>query len=375
MVKRTSGQELYSRNDKEKKQHKDKESRFWTQIEQIDRQKLKYEKMKAIDEKLAALSKLEFEVIDYKALLTRVPWQDWPIPDYSFLIEEARITTESKYFLPILIRGALLAVLGVIWLASSHIGLLWISGTVFIALGVSLFLKYNERSNQIIKAVCDAHLEVENKKNEEMRRLAEAKLLHEKAEDERIESIENLLKGEVDSVSGRLDEIFKEKALPFFINIDIDLYDNIPLIKVWLPDKTVIPIQEATLLSSGRINYRDKDIREINKQYIEVCAATIMQIISFIYMNVPSFDVGYAFGIIKGEAEDSCVLTINFDREKLKTACQASSGLSAVQILHAEFKSDNFLNFLPQQTRLPEEWKDVEPKQIRNLKFKVLHKN
>jgi hypothetical protein len=128
-------------------------------------------------------------------------------------------------------------------------------------------------------------------------------------------------------------------------------------------------------LSSGRIIYKDKDIRGINKQYLEVCAATVMQLIAFIYTNVPSLDVGYAYGIIKGEIDDPCVLNIGFNREKIKTACQSSSGLIAIQSLQAEFKSDSSLNFLPLQPIFPDEWKEAETKQIRNLKLRILQKN
>lgn len=351
------------------------ESRFWTQLEQIDRQRLKFEKMQAHEEKLAALSKLEFQDVDYQALMARVPWQAWPIPDFSYLVEEARITTESKYFLPVIIRGALLAILAVIWLASSQIILLWVSGTIIIAMAVSLVLVVNERSNAIIQAVCDAHLEMENRKNAEIEKLEQARLLHEKAEDERIEQVQKLLEGEIGSVVLRLEEIFKQKTLPFYLNIDIDLYNNIPLVKIWLPDKTVIPIQEATLLSNGRVNYKDKDMREINRQYIEVCAAVIIQVIAFIYINIPSFDVGYATGLIEGETDNACLINVKFNREKLKDACQASSGIVAMQKLQAEFSSDNFLNFVPLQMISPDEWQDIEQKHIRNLKFKILHRN
>lgn len=363
------------KNSVEKRTSQSTESRFWTQLEQIDRQRLKFEKMQAHEEKLTALSKLEFQDVDYQALIARIPWQAWPIPDFSYLVEEARITTESKYFLPVVMRGVLLAVLAVIWLASSQIILLWVSGTIILTLAVSLVLTVNERSNAIIQAVCDAHLEMENKKNAEIEKLEQARLLHEQAEDERIEQVKKLLEGDIGSVALRLEEIFKQKTLPFYLNIDIDLYNNIPIVKIWLPDKTVIPIQEATLLSNGRVNYKDKDVREVNRQYIEVCAAVIMQITTFIYINIPSFDNGYATGLIEGETDNVCLFNVKVNREKLKDACQAPSGIVAMQKLQAEFSSDSFLNLIPLQMLTPAEWQDVEQKSIRNFKFKILHRN
>ncbi|VBB08693.1 Hypothetical protein LUCI_3971 [Lucifera butyrica] len=347
------------------------EERHLKQAEQLERWHSEQEHNQEIENQLAALSKFSYEAVDYEPFLVRTPWKEPPLTDYSYLVEEAQLKAESAYIMPLAVRTGLLLLLLTIVVISGNAAAFWVAGTAGTALAVSLYLKVVERKKMIVTAVNEAQLQVKNKEEEERKKNEAAKKAHENTENERIAAINRLLNGELGAVILRLDEVLTNLRMPVLIEVDIDIHKEIPLLRIWLPAKMVIPRQRSTLLSSGRIQYEDKEIRKINQQYLELCSAVISRILAIVYGNIPSFDVGYVWGMIKDGPEDECIVMGRFDRQAVIDACRAASGITALKALQAEFDYDQSLNFFPQKARWPEEWGEAEHNMLRSLHVKI----
>ncbi|MPM62769.1 hypothetical protein SDC9_109647 [bioreactor metagenome] len=137
------------------------------------------------------------------------------------------------------------------------------------------------------------------------------------------------------------------------------------------PPKTIIPTQNSNLLSSGRLSYEKKEIRAINKQYLELCAAILVRVTAKVYENIPGFDRGCVCGFRREHSQNDCFLAARVDREKIVYACQASTGLAALQRLEDEFETDPMLELQPFEPIIPDEWQDVPPQLIRSLHVKI----
>ena len=344
--------------------------RYHDKVEQAERVRLEHERNQAFENKLVAISNFSYEPIDYSPLLVRIPWVEREIPDFSYLIEEARIKAETSFFVPVVWRIGIMLLL-VFTLIISQAVVFWLAAILGVFMAISLYLTLERKRTTIEMAIAEAKLMVEQHYEMERLKIEAERLQHEESQNERISAVERLLAGDPDAIVARLNELLPKLTLPFIIEADIDIYDNVPLVRISLPPKVVIPTQLSVLLPSGRISYNDKDPREINKQYIELCASLIIQIMSVIYASIPVFDKGYVCGITKDGLNDKCVIAASIDREKVISASNATHGLAALQVLQAQFGTDTSLDFWTQELIWPPEWENVPLNMIKSLHVKI----
>ena len=340
-------------------------------VEQLDRWRAEFLQHKEMELRLASLSKLSYDPVDYSALLERAPFVEKPLTDCSYLIEEARKRTETRYLMPILTRVGVIVFLMVLLIVFFSAMALWIVGALAIAAGAALFLVVKERRYEMYRALAEAQAEIDWRRENEIQMNEEARQQHEMKEEQRINAAEKMINGEVGAVMARIDEVLPRLKFPFPLVIDIDVFANIPLVKVWLPAKTVIPRNTVELLPSGRIQYQEKDFLTHNKQYLEMICSVMIHVLSTMYANIPSFEKGYVMGFIKEETDDACVLAAAIERSALINACLAATGLAAVQSLQGSFECDTMLGIKPIEAIWPEEWKDIEVKMLRSLHIKI----
>lgn len=347
------------------------EENYFRHVDQLERWRQEYEHSLALESKLTSVSKLEYVPVDYTPMLVRVPWKERTVPNFNYLLDEARIAAESKFFMPVAARIAILIVLIFLLIVSDKATVLWIAATLGATVGGSLFLVIKDRKQTIESILIKVKVEIEERQEAERQKNELARKEHEQNEDNRIQFIERLLNGDMGSIVLRLDNVLPKLSMPFPLEIDVDIYNNIPLVKVWLPPKMIIPTQSCTLLSSGRLCYEEKEQRAINKQYIELCTSILMRVISAIYANIPTFSNGYILGMGKEYMQNACYFSIAIDRDKIDKACQCANGLSAIQSMQGIFECDTMLNLRSIEPASPSEWQDAAPQLIRSLHVKI----
>lgn len=340
---------------------------YFRHVDQMERWRQEYERCQSVESALALVSTLRYEEVDYASQLLRVPWKERTVPDFSHLLEKARIEEEGKYVAPVILRSSLLLILLVILIFSSNAIVLWVSGTGVVTLLVLLGILIQKRHSMIEKVLMQKQIEIDAKVEYEQNLIKEEKEKHENAEEERIQGIERLLTGEIAAIYAKIDQALTIRPFPFHASADIALYLNIPSVKIWLPPKSIIPTQVCALQSSGRPSFEEKEIRTINKQYFELCASISMRVMSVIYAHIPAFRTGYVYGMSKEGKNIECLFTCKLDRSTVETACNSSNGLAALQICKATFNCDTTLELLPIEVTAPEEWGDVEPQLVHNL--------
>lgn len=340
---------------------------YFRHVDQMARWRQEYEHCQSVENALAAVSNLNYEEINYTSLLVREPWQERTVSDYSDQLENARIDEERKFVMPVSIHTGLLLLLLVVLLVSNNMVLLWISGTGVVTLLILLTILIQKRYKNIEKVVLEKQKEINSWIEAEKKAIKEDKDRHETAEEVRIKGIEHLLAGDIGEIFTKIDHVLSTHPFPFHVSMDVSVFMNIPSVKIWLPPKSIIPVQICALQSSGRPSFQEKETRTINKQYFELCAGITMKVMSLIYTHIPSFRVGYVYGMSKEGNNTACLFFSKLDRPSLETACHAANGLAAMQIAKATFNCDTSLVLLPVEVEEPEEWSGVESQLVRNL--------
>jgi hypothetical protein len=347
------------------------EVRYFKGEEQFERWRKEFVQHQDYELKLASVSKLNYEPVDYQSLLIREPFPELILTDYSHLIGKAKSITENKYFYPVGARiGAIICLLGVLVILFSPVTLL-ITAALGVAAAVSLYFTIRDRDEAVKKAEQAALDDITERNNRERQAYEEKKREHDEKENARITLVEQLTAGDPVAVRSRLDEALNRLKLPVIVEVDIEFHANTPLIKVWLPSKAVIPKQTCELLPSGRLQYQDKDTRVFNKQYFELCAAVILQITATILANIPSFEVAYAAGIAKNEFSDDCVLAVKIPRDKIDCLNRASNAVAAIQTFEGVYECDTSLALYPVDMITPPEFEDVEKQILKNLRVRI----
>lgn len=340
-------------------------------VDQEERWRQEYKHRQTVENSLAVLSKLHYEPVDYAAMMVRTPWKERPLTDFSFLLTEAREQVEKEYFFQVAKRIAFLIVLIVALVIGANAAVLWITGVLGVAVAVSLYFVMQDKRAALEKAMKEAQEEMEKRGAAERSANEKAKAAHEQREEERVAEIEQLLDGDLSAVILKIDAVVSKIPLPFLLDVDIEIYQNIPRVRVWLPNRSIIPHTICEMLPSGRLKYTEKELLEINRQYLELCASLLVKVMSEIYAHVPSFDKGYICGISKEDLQNHCIMGGSLEREELAAACEAGSGLAAVQVLHMTFESDTNLKLLPIEQADPPEWEEVDRKDIRCINIKI----
>lgn len=346
------------------------EENYFRHVDQLERWRQEYEHQQAVEKKLASVSSLAYEPLDYAPLLVQVPWKERPIPNFDDFLEKARIAAESRFFIPIAVQLAILIAAVFALLVSSEALALWIAGTLVLIISSSLYITIHSRKSTIQSVLARTKAEIEQRQEAERQKNEQARMEHERQEGERVKQLEKLLVGDIGAIMLRLDNVLPKMDIPFQFEVDIDIYENIPLVKVWLPSKTIIPVQTSKLHASGRLLYEEKEQRVINKQYLELCAALLVRVVAKVYENIPTFDRGYIWGMSRDYIQNSCLLCATIDRDKL-SACQTTTGLAALQKFDAIYNMDTALNITPVDPTLPEGWDNIAPQLIRSLHVKI----
>ncbi|HWR38983.1 MAG TPA: hypothetical protein VN611_05755 [Patescibacteria group bacterium] len=312
--------------------------------------------------KLTALSKLDYEPVDYESQMERVPFHELPVPDYSYMLEEAQMRADKQYRMPI--AGRIFAILLLVLLMLALYDVAWIGILILpiLLVAFNLYRTVQRRQRDFYRAVADAQNKI-NLRHEMHRTMQnEARILHEEAEDERIRIAERLIDGNTQAVLAQLESVLPKKKFPFTVTVDIDLHEQAPRIKIWFPPKAIIPRETAELLPGGKVEYQDKDPLTFNKQYLEVCSSAVMHIASRVFATIPSFQYGCVLGWVKDDLEDRCVLAATFTRQELIDACQAYSGFGALQRLGVKVDCDTTLGLGPVEPLRPVSWGEAQDK-------------
>lgn len=344
---------------------------YFRHVDQMERWRQEYEHAQAVENKLTVLSKFDYEPVDYSDQLERVPWVEKPMPDFSHLVDKARAAAEEQFYLPIATRIAAMVILLFLLIISSQSWLVWFSGIGSLASLIILYLGIRDRQEGIARAVEQMKQEVARREDAIRKKLEAEKAEHEEKESERIQGIERLLAGELSAMFLKLDTVLPQIGLPFPTHVDLNVYTGTPQLIVWLPAKTIIPKQVCALQSSGRLAYSDKEARVINKQYFEVCAATVMQILTTMYAHVPSLSTCYVQAVSKEGLNNECLIRFKAERESVVTAARAGTAIAALQQFQAKYDCDTTLELLPIEATDPEEWGKFNPQMVRSIRINL----
>lgn len=347
------------------------EVRYFKGEEQFERWRREFIQYQDNELQLAAVSKFSYEPANYEELLVPEPFAELVLTDYSHLIEKAVKKAEESYVYPLGVRVAVIVSLAVILVVFFSPIVLLITAALGVAAAVSLYFAKKDRERAIILAEQEAREEMARRNEQERLVYEDKKSQHEVKEASRIALVQQLLAGEAGAVRARMDEVLTHLKLPVIVEVDIDFFADIPLIKVWLPSKAVIPKQTCEMLPSGRLQFQDKDNRVFNKQYFELCGAIILQIVTIVLANIPAFQEAYAAGIIKNELTDDCIVAVKASKENIGMVTRASNAIAALQALEAVYECDTSLTLYPVEMLCPPEWENAEQQQIKSLKMRI----
>jgi hypothetical protein len=345
--------------------------RYARQYDQKERWLAEHQHNESVEKALASVSKFSYDPEDYVRFLVKAPFHEPARQEFQMLLPERILATELKYRRPILKQwGVMVALI----LSAAVFPNLIILGLVSILLAGVGFLQYKtlmERQRVLSKLEIDTRLEIENLTRQQEETIDEQRREHEKAEEERVDYYVRLMNGEEPVVILVLDEFLSQIPLPFPVDLDISLHGKVFLIQVWLPSKVIIPSERSILTEAGKIRYEKKDSIEINKQYVELCAALLMQVSSILLAKIPAVEGLYVCGISKDGKEDEYLMTMQMNRSQMERVQRASTALVALQGVSAIYECDEFLKLMPVEPLLPEGWSEIDIKEIRKLRIKI----
>lgn len=337
-------------------------------VDQMDRWRQEYTRSKAVEDTISNLSRFEYQEVDYYAQLEVVPFQEKAVPNFEYLLEENRLAAQRRFFTPVAVRAGAIAVLLLVLVLSPSTFLMWVIAALLLIVFASLFFTMQDRQQTIQKVVADTQEEIRRRMEYHHKTQEEARKKHEQAEQERVAAVERLLSGDVGAMLLKMDVTLSALQVGFPAEADIDILEGIPLFRVWLPPKSIVPTQLCTLTPSGRPAYEEKDIRSINKQYVELCASLAMQMLTHAYGVVPTLERCYVMGLSKATLHNECLFHFTCNRQELLAASRAANGLLALQQLQAVYEADSMLNLRGVDEIQPPEWgQEVEAQALRSL--------
>ena len=345
--------------------------RYYRQNVQMQRWLSEHQQQEAVEKALADVSKFSYDPEDYVRFLVKEPFREPPRLEFRSLLPERLLAAERRYRQPIMIRwgfmvAAILCVAFFPYLITIILALVLLA-----AVGYLQYKLIRERQYVLAKIERDTRLEIETKTREQEEAIALQRKLHDEAEEERIEFYVRLLNGEMSAVVMTIDEFLPKLALPFPLDVNMDLFGNVILVRVWFPSKAIIPAERTSLAESGKIQYEKKESPEINKQYAELCAATLMQVGTLLFGRIPTLGKLYCNGMSREGDKKECLMALKVERAQLERVAHSSTALVALQGLGAVYVCDEYLKLLPVDPISPEEWVELEIKQIRNLQVKI----
>lgn len=348
------------------------EGRHNKQLEQRERWLAEHLHCEAIEKNLRDVGRFTYEPVDYVRQLVKEPFKEPPRTDFSQTLPERMTSAERKFRRPVNVHWALMALTIVGFAVFPSPGTLIVCSVLLLIVGLSQFRTLQERQNVLTRTEKTTRVEIEALLRAEEAVIEEHKRQHEQQEDERIEYHVRLLNGDTGAMVLKLDESLPLLRFPFPLNITVDIFDRILSVRVWLPSKSVIPLERTMLNETGRIEYTKKDSLEINKQFAELSAAVLMQLIMTAFSVLPNIYKGYFKGLsVTADGREECLIAVTTDRHAVERAARANTALAAVQALAGKYVCDEFLKLMPVKADRPSEWAEVSEKDLRNLHIKL----
>ena len=345
--------------------------RYYRQNEQRDRWLAEHKHNELVEKSLASVSKFSYDPVDYVRFLVKEPFKEPPRQEFQSLLPERLMAAEKRYRQPIMQQWGFMAALILCAAIFPYLVTFVLVAVLLTAVGFLQYKTFQDRTRVLTKIERDTRLEIETKRKAQEEAIEEQRRLHEAAEEDRVSFYVRLMNGDEPAVILTLDQFMPQISLPFPLDLDIDLYGRIFVIRVWLPPKALVPSERSSLTEAGRIQYEKKESLEINKQYAELCAGLMMQVACTLFSRIPTVDRVYVHGMSKEGRQDDCLMTMQLDRSRLEKVQRASTALLALQGLSAVYECDEFLKLMPVQPLQPEEWADLDRKSIRNLRVKI----
>jgi len=340
--------------------------------DEIDRERLKRyqrEKRKSdeLEEALRKLSAFSFTPVDYAAGLACKHFIAPTIPDYSYLLTEARLKAVNKYSAPIVIHlfCGFACALFALTFRDTISPLFGAAGLMVCA--VFLYQDLQRRRRGIWFALSQARLRIDTLYKESQESIAISQNHFEAAEAERTSKIEKLLNGDPGAVFEQLVEVLQNIRLPFYLCCSVNFYKE-PLIIVHLPERSIIPESIITISSAGNIVYDEKSSSAINNQYSEVLAATTITIASLLYAAIPTLDNLSLLGLYDKLVDEEYHFSLNIDRTSLLSALNRRSGREVFKILNANYTVAPGGVFAPIEPVFPQWWDHTPREKILTVK-------
>jgi hypothetical protein len=340
--------------------------------DEIDKDRLKryqreQKKSEEMEESLRKLSTISHTPIDYSPGLIRKTFQPPVIPDYSYLLTEARLKVVNKYYVPIAVQLGLGLICVILSLAFRDTLLPILGAAGLIACAMSLHTDLRTRQRKIALALSAARTQIDTLVKEARDSIEQATRTFEEAENVRIEKIEKLLNGNPSAVLERIEEVLLMIKLPFFLRCTVDFYEE-PMITLHLPEHLIIPTSKVSVNPDGTLSYQEKSPFEINKQYSEVMAGTAINIASRLYAAIPTLNMLYIQGLFDKWQDQEYLFSLRLSRQALVGALDCRSGLECFSRLKAEYAIKTSADFTPVQPTFPEWWEKVPREKIRTIK-------
>ncbi|MDR3561611.1 MAG: hypothetical protein P4N59_09275 [Negativicutes bacterium] len=340
--------------------------------DEIDRERLKryqreQRKSEELEEAFRKLGVFSFSPVDYTPGLIRKEYTAPVIPDYSYLLTEARLKVVNRYYAPIITQLLLGLVCVIVSLAfrDTFVPILGAAGLV--ACAFSLHTDLRARQRKISQALAAARTQIDTLVKEAKDNIENAYKAFMEAEEARVDKIQKLLNGDPNTVFERLEEILQAIKLPFFMRCTIDFYDE-PMITMHLPEPTVIPPNTVVVTPAGNITYNEKSSFELQKQYSEALAGTAVIIASLLYAGIPTLNTLYIHGLFDKWQDQEYLFSLRANRQEIIDATACRTAFEAFHLLSAEYSVKTSGAFSPIQPIFPDWWEKAPREKVRTMK-------
>ncbi len=341
-------------------------------LERQKRYAREYRQNQEAEEDLDKLSKFVYQPADYAAGLERKQWVEPAIPDFSYLLTEARLKVSEKYFVTIVLQLAvgLFFVLLTFYFQDSFVAITGIAGLA--ACAFALHRELHSRRREINKALEATKQIIEAKVSEIRESIDTARKNFEDAENSRIERIEKLLSGDPQAVYDRMEEVLQNVRLPFYLRCSLDFFADVPMLTLFLPGANIIPANIVSLTPGGNIEYEEKQPIDVNRQYTEVLAGTGISLALLLLAYLPTLNVVYVRGLLDRGDEPDCLYAFTLRPENAVAVAEARSAIEALQIIEASWEVAMNGLLVPVSQILPPWWADAPRHSVRSttLSFK-----
>ena len=334
-------------------------NRYLRRMEQYEKWRHAYEVAAKKEERLNNVSRISYEEKDYSLELVRKEWTPAPPPNFGDWRGKIEQEVEQQYQTPILLHGVAIFLL---FTGMLFVQVMLVLSVLLVLEGVlafSLYLTFRKKRRVKDAKIEEKHAYIRAKMYEFLLKQKADKEAFEKKEAERVALVERLVAGEESAILPRLTEIYRGLSFPFPLEVQVLLHQKEPLFKIWLPTAAVVPERLCLLKDDGSLDYQDKSLFSRNKQYLELCAAVILQVISAAYGNIPAFDQGVVWGMVKRGDEETPYFSLTFSRNEVMEACRSVSGVGGLQKLQGVYQWDETCQLTPVETGLPETWTEV----------------